>query len=250
MHHFCTITCLLLSWGLATQEKPTPPVPPTDELTRTEVRALEKRIGSLYSTRRKIRCSYCDGRSFLVCSKCKGKGMLYKYYPNTNKVDWDKTKACSKCRKEGRYGCTRKSCMTGFENSKLRKILWEMRSPQFKEDLETRLGTGDRYVSGFLKAVAIYRKDPKATTDIGLTEVAAEMGVDYDVLLSFVKDRTKYKDYLAPFNQFKILHTGYESKVRVREMKNGKVVREFIEYSEWIFSDGNWYLHSIRQGRI
>ncbi|MCZ6602707.1 MAG: hypothetical protein O6952_06860 [Planctomycetota bacterium] len=231
----------------AMQEKP---IPPESELTSAEIKALEKRIKKFYSTRRKVRCSSCKGKAYRICNKCKGQGKIYRYYPNTNKVDWDKTKDCGKCRTNGRYDCRRRSCLTGFEEKDLRGVFWDLRSPEYKEDLEGHLGVGDLYVTGFLKAVAIYNKHPKAEVKHGFTEIANDLGVDYDKFLRFVRERCSYKDLISPFSQFKILKTGYESKVRVREMRNGKVAREFLEYSTWIFSGDDWYLKSIRKGRI
>ena len=238
----------------ASSAKPSPPQEagddPADELNPQERRRLEKRIGAFYYARKRVRCTYCDGLTYLVCSKCKGDGRLYAYYPNTGKVDWDKTRNCPKCKTAGKVDCSRKTCTIGFNEKNLRKILWDLRSPEYREELEEHLGVGELYITGFLKAMAIQYKHEKAETKIGFTEIAGELGVDYSKFWDFIRERSRYKNLLTPFTKFKILETGFRSKVRVRELRNGKVVREFLEVSEWISSDGDWYLHSLKKTRI
>jgi hypothetical protein len=222
---------------------------PGGGLTTQEKRALEKRVSSFYYSRKRVRCSYCDGRSFLVCPKCKGKGKLYKYYPNTGKVDWDKTKNCPRCLTAGKIDCTRRSCVTGFEEKGLRKVFWDMRSPDFRELLEKELGVGELYVEGYLQTAAILHCGPKAEKDEGVTEIADRIGVDPGKLEGFVQEQAGYKDLVSPFTKFKVIEADFETKVRVRELRNGKVVREFFEITEWVRSDGQWFLRSIRRDR-
>ena len=64
--------------------------PQEEEIPSADLRRLKKRIDELYFARKRILCSYCEGKTEMPCAKCKAQGYFYVYYRGTNKIDWDK----------------------------------------------------------------------------------------------------------------------------------------------------------------
>jgi hypothetical protein len=216
-----------------------------DEMAAADRRRLKKRIDELYFARKRVLCSYCDGKTEMPCAKCKAQGYFYVYYRGTNKVDWDKTKPCPKCEKKGKIDCPRRNCVTGFDEKNLRKILWDMRTAQFRKKLEDTLGTGEVYVTGYVRAMSLRYKDEAAKSEVDEDQIAAEMGVEPATLRSFVDSCSEYKRLTGPFSTFKVQKTGSVTVTRVRERKGGKVTREYHEESRWVLQNEEWYLENL-----